>query len=102
MPKLMAVATLALLLTASAHADDGEGNGEFGATCANLLHYYPTTAPLNLAIRGEGMRVALVCQPESTQSPIWLTFATASDLAWWRDHTDNSRADDDYGEAGKP
>lgn len=97
MTKLVTLATMALLVTAGAHAaDDGdmsrwqsrpltEGIGDL---CSNLLHRYPTDAPMVLALR-DGAQSVMVCQGWSSLAPTWLTFANAGDLAWWRDHTED-------------
>lgn len=69
----------------AAHAGDALPNP--APTCANLLHTYPTPAPVEVMV---GRRLVFVCQASATgYRPIRKTFDRMSDLAWWRDHTED-------------
>lgn len=91
--RMMIVAAVALLACAGAHADEPyalrplDGGGGLGELCSNLLHRWPTDAPMEVEV--EGKRMIVVCQAWSTMHPIRLTFAAESDLAWWYDHTED-------------
>jgi hypothetical protein len=52
--------------------------------CASLLHFYPTDAPLDVAL---GDTVAFTCQPDGSGGTIRLPFDSLADLEWWATHS---------------
>lgn len=76
------LAILACLSNAWAAQASGQSEAKSDTICANLLHHYPTPAPLIVAV---GERVVMTCQAEASgyYKPLRLTFADMADVSWW-------------------
>ena len=89
----MRLASLASLLALLAGAGDvGEvatiaTAPDHAAICRHLLAYYPTPAPLHVAI-GTPRNVVLRCQSWAPAglAPIILTFPDQAAVTWWQSH----------------